>query len=426
MTKTNKQKVLITSYYACMPGACQAEWLDDKIDSLLKGGYQIALVSAACGQRHLNKDINHWRIPSFSLTDYRDELHRIRMGDGIIQMRIWLMWPVAITLGFLLDAVQYLITKGVGEGRWSWTLPSALCALLLAIRFKPNIILSTGGPASAHLSAIFVGKLMSIPVISELQDPLSGGDIGRNKQARGWLYLVEKFIVAAADKTVYVTKAAAAFAANKFQSSKVFCVYPGAKDFEIIPRQRNANSNGKFRFIHLGSLYATRNFRSIIAAIDYLIMTGRLTASGVELINLGHVANDIRDEILLKPYVKILKPVQREEALRFAADCDVTLLIQNSDERSKVTIPYKTYDYLNLGNRLLALLNSDELTELLLRCGHIAVPLADVETIARSLALMLESQEKRVKAQFVIDAVVQAQDLLTLNNSIPTNLNLQK
>lgn len=418
----SKNKVLILSYYACMPGACQAEWLDDKIDSLLKGGYEVALVSAICARRHENKNIKHWRIPSVSLTDFRDELQRIRMRGDPVQARTYLIWPVVLTVGLLLDAMQYILTKGVGEGRWSWTLPSALGSLLLALRFKPDIILSTGGPASAHLAGIAVSKLIASPVVIELQDPLSGGDIGRNKQARGWLYRVEKLIVASADKTVYVTKAAAGFAASQFQSSKVFCVYPGAKDFAITPGQRKVNSNSKHRVIHLGSLYATRNFRSIIAAIDSLIESGRLTASGVELINLGHVAKEISDEILLKPYVKILPPVAREEALRIAADCEVTLLIQNSDERSKVTIPYKTYDYLNLGNGLLALLNSDELTELLARCGHISAPLSDVDAIARRLAILLECSAARVQSKVVIDAVIQARELLALPNKATANL----
>ena len=418
----SKNKILILSYYACMPGACQAEWLDDKIDSLLKGGYEVALVSAICARRHESKNIKHWRIPSVSLTDFRDELQRIIMRGDRVHARTYLMWPVVLTVGLLLDAMQYVVTKGVGEGRWSWTLPSALGALLLALRFKPDIILSTGGPASAHLAGIAVSKLIASPVVIELQDPLSGGDIGRNKQARGWLYRVEKLIVASADKTVYVTKAAAAFAASQFQSSKVFCVYPGAKDFAIIPGPRKVNANDKLRMIHLGSLYATRNFRSIIAAIDSLIESGRLTASGVELINLGHVAKEISDEILLRPYVKILPPVAREEALRIAADCDVTLLIQNSDERSKVTIPYKTYDYLNLGNGLLALLNSDELTELLAGCGHVAAPLSDVDAIAQRLSILLECRATRIQSQIVIDAVLQARDLLALPNPAEANL----
>jgi len=421
----SKNKVLVLSYYACMPGACQAEWLDDKIDSLLKGGYEVALVSATCARRHENKNIKHWRIPSVSLTDFRDELQRIRMRGDRVHALTNLMWPLVLTLGLLLDVMQYIVTKGVGEGRWSWTLSSAVGAMLLAKRFKPDIILSTGGPASAHLAGIAVSKLIASPVVIELQDPLSGDDIGRNKQARGWLYRVEKLIVASADKTVYVTKAAAAFAASQFQSSRVFCVYPGAKNFAIIPGQQKVNSNNKIRIIHLGSLYATRNFRPIITAIDSLIESGKLTSSGVELINLGHVAKEISDEILLKPYVKILTPVAREEALRIAANCDVTLLIQNSDERSKVTIPYKTYDYLNLGNGLLALLNSDELTELLERCGHIAVPLSDADAITRSLALLLECRVTRIQSQVVIDAVLQARELLELPKPTKADLVLE-
>lgn len=408
------KRVLVISYYACMPGACQAEWLDDKIDSLRKEGYEIALVSAACGQRHEDKAIKHWRVPSVSLKDYRDELQRTRQRGESVQARIYLMLPVVLTLGLLLDALQYALTKGVGEGRWSWAMPSAFAAFMLALRFKPNIVLTTGGPASAHLSGIAVGKLIAAPTVVELQDPLSGGDIGRNAQARGWLYRVEKMIVDSADKIVYVTMAAAAFAANQFQSSKVSCVYPGAKDFDIKPSQRQLHEAGKLRLVHLGSLYATRNFKSIIAAIDSLIASGKLTASNIELINLGHVAKEISDEILLKPYVKILPPVGRKEALQFAADCDVTLLIQNSDERSKVTIPYKTYDYLNLRKKLLALLNSDELTDLLTRCGHVAVPLADIDAITRSLALLLEHESAKVYSQVIIDATHQARDLLTL------------
>jgi hypothetical protein len=421
-----KNRVLIISYYACMPGACQAEWLDDKVDSFLKAGYEVALVSAICARRHENLKIKHWRIPSVSLTDFRDEIQRIRERGDRVQVRSYLMLPIVLTAGLLLDAMQHLLTKGVGEGRWSWTLPSSIASLLLALRFKPDIVLTTGGPASAHLAGIAVGKLISSPVVVELQDPLSGGDIGRNAQARGWLYRVEKLIVSTADKTVFVTKAAAAFAANQFQSSKVFGVYPGAKDFGILPGRRSSDSGGTLRLVHLGSLYATRTFKSIIAAIDTLIASGLLTSSGIELINLGHVSKEISDEIRQKPYVKILPPIAREDALRYAADCDVTLLIQNSDERSKVTIPYKTYDYLNLGNKVLALLNSDELMEMITRCGHIAVPLSDVDAIASHLARLLERSSTNVQSQVVIDAVQQARELLALPGRAVVNPALGK
>ena len=397
-----------------MPGACQAEWLDDKLDSFIKGGYEVALISATCAKRHPVNEISHWRIASLSISDYQDELHRIKERGDTVRLRDYFILPLVITLGVLIDILQYLLTKGIGEGRWSWTLPSSIAALLLALRFKPDLVLSTGGPASAHLSGIVVSKLIGIPLVVELQDPLSGGDIGRNAQSRGWLYQVEKLIVNMADKIVYVTKGAADFAATQFQSSKVVCVYPGAKDFAVKRIRDKKKGSDKLRLVHLGSLYATRNFRSIIAAIDMLVASSRLSVNDIELINMGHVASEIREEILQKSYVQILPPVGREEALQFAADCDITLLIQNSDQRSKVTIPYKTYDYLNLGTRLLGLLNSDELTDLLVRFGHVAVPLADIDAIAAHLLELLQHRNEPIRSEVTIDAVTQANNLLSL------------
>jgi hypothetical protein len=410
-----KNKILVISYYACIPGACQAEWVDDKVDSFIKAGDEVALVSATCGRRHENSNIKHWRIPSLSFTDYRDEIRRSsNLGDDL-QLRHLILLPLVLTLGVLTDLLQHLLTKGVGDGRWSWTFPSCVGAYILALSFKPNIVLTTGGPASAHLAGIVIGKLISSPVIVELQDPLSGGDIGRNAQSRVWLYWVEKLIVRMADKIVYVTRAAADFARNQFRSDKVFGIYPGARDFMITVEPRLPEATMKLRLVHLGSLYATRTFKSIIAAIDALIHSGKIESNEIELINLGHVSKEISDEILQKSYVRILPPISRENALRYAAQCDITLLIQNSDERSKVTIPYKTYDYLNLDNKLLALLNSDELSDMIRGCGQIAVPLSDVDEIKNQLVYILENKAIKRKSLDTIDAVQQSRELLELN-----------
>lgn len=407
-----QQRILIVSYYACMPGACQAEWLDDKVDSLIKAGHMVALVTATCAQRYGDPRVVHWRVPSISRVDFRDELDRIRKRGERVPARVHLMWPAVLTLGVLADWLQHLVTGGVGEGRWSWTLTSTVGVLGMVARIHPDMILTTGGPASAHLAGVAAAWLTRRPVVVELQDPLSGGDIGRNEQARGWLFRVEKLLVATASKTVYVTKAAAAFAARQFESTTVQAVYPGARNFAVAAQPRSRS--GTLRLVHLGSLYATRNFKAIITAIDTLVAAGTVRESAIELINLGHVSPEIRAEISTKSYVRILPPIPRQDALEFAASCDVTLLIQNSDERSKVTIPYKTYDYLNLGNRVLGLLNSDELTDLLVRCGQVAVPLTDTLRIARELEHLLTDRGPLVAKSVRIDPVHQAEALIDL------------
>lgn len=399
-----------------MPGACQAEWADDKIKCLLEKGHQITVISSICAKPYKTSNVYHIRVPSLSAHDFKDELNRVKNGGSKLDWYLYFLIPINYILGNLIDGFQYLLTKGIGEGRWSWIATSFVAELITFIRFKPDVVVSTGGPASAHVSSIMTAKIFRKPVIVELQDPLSGGDIGRNLISAGWLYKVEKFIINHADKIVYVTKAAASYAKKQFLSPMITYLYPGAWNFKIYPSYSPKPEPRKYKLIHLGSLYATRNFRSIIGAIDLLIKREEFSELDIELLNLGHVSPEINNEIAQKSYVKIISPVNRVEALRIAADCDVMLLIQNSDNRSQVTIPYKTYDYLNLNNNILGILNSDELSSLLLGAGHLAFNLNDIDGISKGLMSILKKNlpSRSSTVPQLIDPIVQASKLIEL------------
>ena len=91
-------------------------------------------------------------------------------------------------------------------------------------------------------------------------------------------------------------------------------------------------------------------------------------------------------------------------------------MIQNSDLRSQVTIPYKTYDYLNLDNTILGLLNSKELTNLIQEYGHVALDLNDISSISSALKELLFSDKLIEKRPHKLDPVTQVLDLLNLNS----------
>lgn len=379
------KKILVISYFARLPGACQSEWLDDKVDSLVKAGNDVALVSAICAFKYNDESFLHSRWPSVSMKDYIDELSRMRQNHMTIRLSDLLIIPFVVTFGLLVDFLHLCVTKGIGEGRWSWSITGTLGSLLMGLRFRPDVILTTGGPASAHIAGIICSKVLNAPLVVEFQDPLSGESIGRNLQAQGWLYKVEKFIVRYSKKAVYVTKGAARFARHQFNFGNISAIYPGAKDFFIKSARIIDSSKEKFRIVHLGSLYSTRNFKSMIRAIDFLIESKQIDSNSIELVNLGHVAEDIYQEIVSKSYVKVYPLMKRIDALHFAANSNLLLLIQNDDERSRVTIPYKTYDYLNLDVMTLALVRSEELFDLISSCGRVAVKLDDVDKIKQAL-----------------------------------------
>jgi hypothetical protein len=405
--ENNQEKILIFSYYANIAGACQAEWIDDKVEALVESGKKVALVSSISGNSS-KLSISHYRIPSLSLFDFIDELKRASLAKDLFQLSVLFLLPFALTLGILFDILLLIVTKGIGEGRWSWFMCASVVGIWLRFKFKPDKILTSGGPASAHLAGVIVAKLFSIPVVVELQDPLSGEGIGRNVQARGWLYKVEKYILTHANMTAYVTDAAADFAKKEFGISNVISVYPGAKKFNF---SYSNNDSEVLKIVHLGSLYSTRNFDSIMMAIDALIDQGKLKVDQIELINLGHVSEIEKNKLDLKAYVTILKPVPRMEALLFASKCDVCLLIQHQDNRSNVTIPYKTYDYLNINNHILGLLNSNELTQLIESHGHTAIPLGQITQITQYI-LDIKSKRILLGNKNSIDYIAQANSLI--------------
>lgn len=61
-------------------------------------------------------------------------------------------------------------------------------------------------------------------------------------------------------------------------------------------------------------------------------------------------------------------------------------LIQNTDDRSIVTIPFKTYEYINTGKLILALLyKNKELENIMLQYGHLVCQANDIVAIKNNL-----------------------------------------
>ena len=378
------KKVLVISYYANLTGACQAEWIDDKLLSFDKLAIDYHVVSSPSSNLYKNADI-HIRCASLGWHDFKDEIVRAR-GQGINLFPLYCWAPFSLVFGFFIDVMQKLVVKGVGEGRWSWSLTAFLSTLIIVLsKGRPDLILTTGGPASAHIAGVLLGRLTNIKVICELQDPLSGSDIGRNKQARGLLFIIEKFLSRYAFKLVYVTKAAASFAKlNVSPTAEIVSIYPGSpKLITLNSLQSDSSGQTTFKLVHMGSLYSTRNFDTLTSAIELCSL--KRPDISFEVINLGHVEEKIKSRISKFPYIRIEPLRPRIDALHYAADCDLLLLIQNEDDRSQVTIPYKTYDYLNLGLNVLGLTNNDELDNILTDAGHMSCPISDVDAIAENL-----------------------------------------
>ena len=266
-------KVLMVTYFYATEGCCPAEWADDKVDAIREMGKDTILLTSIFSKKNTLKSVKHYRVLSLSIQDLRHELDEIRKEKMPIPfIQLMLILPFILTVGLGLDLLQKLITSGNGGGKWSWAFPASICSFYLALRYNCKQIFTTGGPASAHLAGAFVAVLTGRWLVCELQDPLTGKDIGRTPNSAKLLGLAEKVIMNTADRVVFVTKSAAEYAQSKYDNSKaqIVAIYPGSKFFTQSKDNREIATN-KITMIHLGTLYSTRNFNTLIQSIDELI-----------------------------------------------------------------------------------------------------------------------------------------------------------
>jgi hypothetical protein len=386
----NKEKILTITYFYGTKGCCPAEWADDKVDTMCKIDKRTILLTSIFSKKNTDKNVIHYRIPSLSIQDFKHEIGELKNEKmELPYIKLLFFIPFILTIGLGLDLLQKIITSGNGGGKWSWTFPASFVALYLSLRYNCKKIFTTGGPASSHLAGVFVSKLTNKELVCELQDPLTGKDIGRTANSAKLLSMVENIIMKNANKVVFVTTNAAEFAKSKYNNIKaeIVAIYPGSKYFT---KSQNMNKPvNKLKMIHLGTLYSTRNFNTLTQAIDELINENLINENQIEILNLGEIYGDIKEQHLSKSYIKQLSIKPREEAIQIASTFDVSLLIQHTDNRSESTIPYKTYDYINIGNPILALTNSEELSSLLTNNGHLSVDVKNVKLIKETLLKLL-------------------------------------
>jgi glycosyltransferase involved in cell wall biosynthesis len=391
------KEILVFSYYTNVPGVCQAEWVDDRIFAFIEKGYSISLVSCTYCHTHTSSKIKHYKTPALSPHGAAYEYTEIR--DKKIPVIKSISYYYTRTM-YTLNKFLHLLYLRSGEGRWSWFI-SAFFSSLLFVRKKNNLdfIYSTGGPPSAHLAALVIGKIYGKKVIAEFEDPLSGDNIGRNKLSALGLRFFEKLIVRFSTIIVYCTRNAMEYARkqNPTYQNKIHFFYPGANPVNSFGSSEAASQKlGLVKWInisYLGSLYQTRNLDTLMEALGQLLAEGR--NPNVEVNVYGVMNADIRTRIEQFPYqgyIKLHGHVTREVALQKAMLADVLLLVQHTDMRSKTTIPFKLYDYLHSGNLIFGLIfRNNEIEELLTSHGHLVCQADDIQSIKETLLLLSES-----------------------------------
>jgi len=367
--------MLFISFFTGIRGNCPAEWADDKIRVLEAAG-RATLVLTGMGSHVTSRPgVRYVRVPSPSWNDYKEEIRELKAGGETVPLGMLLFLPVAFLFGNTIDYVLRTVTKGISAGRWSWLITALPVAMWLKLRHGASDVFCTGGPTSAHVVGGALVRLTGGRLFCEFQDPLLGATMNRSSMTRRISVRIEAWLARRSTRAVFVTQEAARLARerNPEYARQTFGVYPGAWQFvpPVAPGERGKGE--MFEFLHLGTLYGSRNLDLFFDALDALLEEGFELARAVRVVNLGAVYCEKAPHYLARPDFQSLDALDRVDALRRARQASCLMLVQHTDERSRETIPYKTYDYLNLGLPVFGLLNNDELSTLIeLHGGHIA------------------------------------------------------
>ncbi|MGO9614696.1 MAG: glycosyltransferase [Dissulfurispiraceae bacterium] len=384
-----KNRWLILSYFGNIDAMAPSHHIDDRIPYLSKKNVCIHFITSPCGAS-LNKDLSHIRVPSMAPSGIRYEV-RYFLRKKTANKFWFKFWEITL----LLPVYPFYFIEKIFlrlDTTWSWFISASVIATLHAIKNRPTILYSTGGPVSAHIAAMIASAITKIPYMAEFQDPLVHQYAAPGKFERHFIRQIERLIFKTAGAVIFLTRQAATNACerNKY-NAKAFSIYAGATPHK---RTTSYSRGGSFNVAHFGSLGGSRNLSCFLKAWaalldDKLNMLGYLNLHlyGSDKKNL----NRQREQFKYRETIHIHGKIKRSEAINLMGSVDVLLLIQNTDDVSFETIPSKVFEYLHTGRPILALVfRNPELQAILEEMGHIVVQADDEVAVRRGLEIYIE------------------------------------
>jgi glycosyltransferase involved in cell wall biosynthesis len=361
-------------------GGVMSEYAEDKIRIANELGIKTYVVTSLDSVPIQRSNVKYYRVPCLSFIELMAQIKDLRECNQKLPLQFFLILPLAMTVGFLFDNVlKFLFKSSFGGGFWSWPITALPVVIYLKIKYRIKNLLATGSASSGILGAL-THLMTGIKFYYEVPDPIVGVTMNYSKKRLSRIVNLESFIIHNSAKTIFNTKFAAALASSRCpeNADKITSLYPGAWKFNLqnIPKLDN-----KITFIHVGSLYGSRNLDLFLKAVTELEELGFITAEEIRIINIGAVHLSC-SEYYLSNFEFIFLPEQkRESALEIANSASVLLLIQHKDLRSQETIPFKLYDYLNLQLPILGLIDNHEIENILVNYKNFLAPTDDLASI---------------------------------------------
>lgn len=375
-------KWLIISYFSKVDGMACSQHIDNRIPCLEKHGIEPLMLTSICGDNW--SKVYHEKVLSVSPSGLRFELRHLRnngkLNSFIASILILLILPFYLLEKIVIDL----------DSEWSWFPLAFLAGSRIIKKEQPEVIYSTGGPASAHLAAALLSKRFKIPWVAELQDPIVHEDWQRSKRALKVYKWLEQLICTRADAVIFLTAKALSNAAERTGlNTKGHFIYPGASP--IKDKAIRATKGTVCNFAHFGSLGGSRNLKVFLEALQHVLEFNPKLAEVIRLDLYGNCDKLSKQLILNFPWKDVICDhgrVSHDTSIAAMHNCSVLLLIQNTEIFSSETIPSKVYEYFQSGRPVLGLIyHNEELKKMFEELGHISAEADNPVDVARAIMI---------------------------------------
>jgi glycosyltransferase involved in cell wall biosynthesis len=276
------------------------------------------------------------------------------------------------------------------EEQWAKDAARLACRL-----YRPGVhqaVVTCGPPHMVHLAGASVHRNVGLPFIMDLRDPWS-----LVQRLPGSIASALWWRLAARHERQVLEQAALVVANTEPLREAMQREYPGAGeriiavlngyDDDPLPE---AHHGDRFIVAYAGTIYLDRNPRPLFQAAARVIDELDLAPHefGIEFMGTVREYNrmsiaSIASDLGIAPYVRVLPPGTRAEALDFLAQAAMLVsLPQDSD----LAIPSKLFEFIRLDAWLLVMAELDSASERLVRgTGATVVSASDLDGIAEAL-----------------------------------------
>jgi Glycosyl transferase 4-like domain len=248
----------------------------------------------------------------------------------------------------------------VVDDKKRWSLRMAGSIFRASRRSLPGVIIVSGPPMSSLIGATFVARLLRVPLIVDLRDPIVAENeliaAGEGLPIQWGRRALERFALRAAGAVVTTSPTLRSRLSGRYPKleGRIRCIYNGFDEAPVTPSYETGN---RLVIVYAGALYLNRNPFPFLQALDDFLQQPNVAADRIEVIFVGDCARyrgvsliDWLGDHRCGRIVTIRQQITHDELRELYRNA--TLLL-NFAEGQRMQVPAKTFELLAQGRELM-------------------------------------------------------------------------